>query len=309
MPDSRGSIYDEWRQAGSADLYNLFADCRCPVNDAEVWDWYPEYRPFLNKLHVAGLQGLRCAPHGIDPPPGLRVFSRPIYNLEGLSVGAEDVLPGGPMTYRAGYCWVEYLPGPQYNLDLLYVNGRIVFKAAMRPEFNDQGSVVRWESLPASIIPEEVAAVDRFAWEHFGQNYSGCLTAEVRDRRIVEVMPRMSSQFVDFYADGDEYVDAVLGIYRENRFPGELPEAPGGVSEVLRVPRDGAWDQKRLTPNLFRVRKLEQQHNIRVYIPVPVGWRLGDLPDDPWSFRVAYINSRNPVSREVRQRVMDEVLR
>lgn len=306
MPDARDSIYDEWRQGGHADLYNVFADARIPINDAEVWEWYPQHRHLLSKLRVAELQGLRCAPHGVLPPSDLRLFSRPIYNLEGLSVGARRVEPGHELRYRAGYFWTEYLPGPQFSIELAYLDGRIVFKAAMRPEFDAHGSVVRWESVPADVIPDAVAAVDRFAWEHVGQHYTGCLTAEVRGDRLVEIMPRMSPQFVDFYADGDEFVNAVLATYRHEE--AAFPDPPGGVSEVLRVVKSPGWGDAIPEPNLFRIKNLEKHNDVRIYIPLVPGVPLKHHADDPWSYRVGFVNSRERIAEELRLRILNEIV-
>lgn len=303
MPDAPGCIYDEWHQGGKADLYNVLAEARVPINDTQVWQWYPQYRFILNKLFVADRQGLDCAPHGV-PAPNKKLISRPIYNLEGLSVGARVVLPDHPIRYRAGYFWCEWLDEPQYSVELVYVNGFYKFAHAMRPVF-DEHSIIRWESVPAEIIPDVISYIDRFRRCHLGNNYSGCVTAEVRDGRIIEIMPRMSPQFVDFYADDDSYIENVLEIYRDNKLSNKFKPPVGGVSEVLRVPKNAAWGETSLSPNLFKLKDFEKYDKVRIYVPVEPRTRLKDTADEPWTYRVAYVNSENKISDELRTKILD----
>lgn len=304
MPSSPGLIYDEWRQ-GTGDVWNKLADARVPINDLQAWQWYPQYRHLLNKLLVAEKQGLECAPHGVSAP-NRKLISRPIYNLEGLSVGATAILPDHPMEYRAGHFWCEWLDEPQYSVELVYLNGFYKFVHAMRPIF-DAHSIVRWETVPYEIISDVISYIDRFRRAHVGENYSGCLTAEVRDGKIIEIMPRLSSQFVDFYADDDSYLDNVLEIYYSNTLTNKFKLAPGGVSEVLRVSKDACWKERILRPNLFRIKNLEKAYNVKIYIPLLKNQKLKANPDEPWSYRVAYVNSAKEISKDLRTKILDQV--
>lgn len=304
MPDCPGLIYDEWRQ-GNGDVWNRLASVKAPINDLQVWEWYPEHRNLLNKLDVAEKQGLKCAPHGV-PAPNKKLISRPIYNLEGLSVDATVVLPDHPIKYRAGHFWCEWLDEPQYSVELVYIDGFYKFAHAMRPIF-DNHSIIRWETVPYEIIPDVISYIDRFRRAHLGAKYSGCVTAEVRDGKIIEIMPRLSPQFVDFYADDDTYIENIINIYAENELKTEFTLAPGGVSEVLRVTKDACWGERVLQPNLFRIQHLEKAHNVRIYIPLLRGQKLKHNPDEPWTYRVAYVNSKNPISDKVRTKILDQV--
>jgi hypothetical protein len=305
MPDAPNYLYDEWRQGGP-DTYPNLVKARAPINDLELWLWYPQYRPLLNKLYIAQLQGLKSAPHGIDPPQ-IDLCSRPIYNLEGLSVGARKVKSGEPLEYTAGYFWTEYLAGPQYSIELVYLNGTIEAAYCCVPIFKDH-SIIQWKFLPEEELRAEIAYTDAFVKQFIDAAYSGCLTAELRSGKIIEIMPRLSSQFIDFYAEDDTYLDNVLEIYRHNRLKTPFKEPPGGVSDVLRVPNTDAWKEFVPKPDLSKIGKLEKQHGIRIYVPVMVDTALKYNADDPWSFRVAYINSKEGISEELKQQILDVVV-
>lgn len=305
MPDAPGCIYDEWRQGGETDLYETLAAARIPINDAQIWQWYPKYRSILNKLLVAERQGLACAPHGIAPP-NKKLISRPIYNLEGLSVGATVVLPDHPLRYKGGHFWCEWLDEPQFSVELVYLKGLYKFVHVMKPVF-DNHSIVRWESVPAESQKDLISYIDRFRRAHIGNFYSGCLTAEVRDGKIIEIMPRMSPQFVDFYADDDSYINNIIEIYCNNKLTKKFKPAPGGVSEVLRVPKCPSWGERTLRPNLFKIAALEKYDDIKIYIPLERGTRLEQNASDPWTYRVAFVNSKTQISNKLRNKVLDEV--
>jgi hypothetical protein len=75
---------DPWRMQ-----YFEGADCppgvNVPTEDADGWEWNPEFRWIYDKIAIARNQGLDAGPHG-TLPPSFPVFSKPIVNLKGMGI-------------------------------------------------------------------------------------------------------------------------------------------------------------------------------------------------------------------------------
>ena len=68
-------------------------DVNIPTEDADAWEWNPEFRWIYNKITVARSQELDAGPHG-TLPPSFPVFSKPIVNLKGMgSIPASSARP------------------------------------------------------------------------------------------------------------------------------------------------------------------------------------------------------------------------
>ena len=87
------------------------------MDDIEVWQKYPEYRIFHNKLWLAEISKLHCGPSGIPVPYDDYYCVRPIYNLLGMGVGAEKKLLKKGETVQPGYFWCEWLEGEHITVD------------------------------------------------------------------------------------------------------------------------------------------------------------------------------------------------
>ena len=89
---------DPWRMQ-----YFEGADCppgvNVPTEDADAWEWNPEFRWIYDKIVIARNQGLDAGPHG-TLPPSFPVFSKPIVNLKGMGVDTRIIHSA------ADYVWV-----------------------------------------------------------------------------------------------------------------------------------------------------------------------------------------------------------
>ena len=89
------------------------------IDDVEVATYiaYPEYRLFANKLWFSEQMGYKCGPRGVPVPKSDNYIVRPIYNLEGMGLGAEILLLDEFMDIPLGYFWCELFEGEQYTVD------------------------------------------------------------------------------------------------------------------------------------------------------------------------------------------------
>ena len=86
--------------------------------DEECWKAYPEHHLFFNKLWVAQQLGYKCGPGGVSIPETGFYIVRPIYNLDGMSRGAQrKFLNAGDFSTPPGYFWCEYFDGHHYSVD------------------------------------------------------------------------------------------------------------------------------------------------------------------------------------------------
>ncbi len=92
--------------------------------EEEVWFAYPWARhTYLNKLWLSEMLGYICGPSGIPIPKTGEYIVRPIYNLDGMSRGAErKFLQKGDNSTQPGYFWCEYFNGEQYSVDFIKIN-------------------------------------------------------------------------------------------------------------------------------------------------------------------------------------------
>lgn len=87
-----GYAYHHWAQPVAEVLSG--GGATVPLDDQSAYLQYPQYRWLFNKLLLSELQGLPAYPHGVEPSEvGITgpVFSKPIFNLWGLSTGARVI--------------------------------------------------------------------------------------------------------------------------------------------------------------------------------------------------------------------------
>lgn len=91
------------------------------MTDEDAYNKYPEHHAWFNKLYVAETFGYKCGPSGVDIPEDGVYVVRPIYNLSGMSVGAEvKELKAGDCSTPPGYFWCEYLTGKHYSANYVW---------------------------------------------------------------------------------------------------------------------------------------------------------------------------------------------
>lgn len=87
------------------------------MEDHDAWKAYPEYRKWFNKLYVSELLGYYCGPCGVAPDRDGYYIIRPIYNLSGMSAGAQKkfIKAGDATQVPPGYFWCEWFEGTHYS--------------------------------------------------------------------------------------------------------------------------------------------------------------------------------------------------
>lgn len=88
------------------------------MEDFQAWQSFPYVRHWFNKLYVAEAFGYRCGPGGVPPSKSGFYCVRPIYNLDGMSVGARKqwIEAGDRTGVEPGYFWCEWFDGDQYSI-------------------------------------------------------------------------------------------------------------------------------------------------------------------------------------------------
>ena len=88
------------------------------MEDFQAWQQYPYLRTWFNKLYLAEFMGYRCGPGGVPPQVSGYYCVRPIYNLDGMSVGARKqwIEAGDRTGVEPGYFWCEWFDGDQYSI-------------------------------------------------------------------------------------------------------------------------------------------------------------------------------------------------
>ena len=106
------------------------------MDDFQAWQKYPYLRTWFNKLHVAESMGYYSGPGGVAPEASGYYCVRPIYNLDGMSVGARKqwIEAGDRTGVEPGYFWCEWFDGDQYSItyksdDLYGYKQKSCFKA------------------------------------------------------------------------------------------------------------------------------------------------------------------------------------
>jgi len=88
------------------------------MEDFQVWQSFPYVRQWFNKMHLAELMGYYCGPGGVPPSKSGYYCVRPIYNLDGMSVGARRqwIEAEDRTGVEPGYFWCEWFDGDQYSV-------------------------------------------------------------------------------------------------------------------------------------------------------------------------------------------------
>lgn len=88
------------------------------MEDYEAWQSFPHMRQWFNKLHLAERLGYHCGPGGVPPAKSGYYCVRPVYNLDGMGVGArKQWIDAGDRTgVEPGYFWCEWFDGDQYSI-------------------------------------------------------------------------------------------------------------------------------------------------------------------------------------------------
>jgi hypothetical protein len=220
---------DPWR-------LQYFADVDCPddvfiaTDDADGYQWNPAHRWVYNKLTIAESQGLKCAPHGVDPPC-YPVFSKPIFNLDGMAVGSRRLSSAEEyaVARQPGHMWMTLLEGEHVSSDAAVVDGKMRWIRHVHGLARIGGTFDYW-TIEERRRPILEAYCARWI-ESFMAGYTGMLNIESIDNKIIEVHLRFADQWPDLY--GRDWLDAVVNLYATGTWDYSQETREIGFSVVL----------------------------------------------------------------------------
>lgn len=275
----------------------VIADSIIPVQDIYAYPLYPQYQWLYNKLILSRLQGLDAQPHGITPH-SFPVFSKPIYNLEGMSIGAKVLHQWSDEEYQAGHFWMPFLEGQQLSTDIAILDGKLRWACSFQPVMKDN-SFDHW------ILVETPSQLLKIFCDWIAQyltDFCGIINCETISQYIIECHLRMSTQFIDLYGPG--WLKKVALLYDEQIWkPHHIPEE--GYSVVLRTSKAGIY---RLDPQiLHHLRK--QVSSIQICFEEDRNVTTQRIDNDDYTYRLAIINDYDlQKCLEVREQLVKALL-
>lgn len=179
------------------------------MEDFQAWQKYPQVRSWFNKLHLAAHLGYDCGPGGVPPSVSGFYCVRPIYNLDGMGVGARKqwIEAGDRTGVEPGYFWCEWFDGDQYSVTY---NGKCVQQSCFKAE-RDEDQLFRFKRwtrsdhrfpIPISLEYEFMfASVDTINVEIIGDKVIEIHFRDTPDPDYDELIPVWNDeqQVVDIY--------------------------------------------------------------------------------------------------------------
>ena len=201
-----------------------------PTEDSDAWQWYPAHRWVYDKLAVAVSQGLAAGPHGTSPP-NFPVFSKPIVNLRGMSVGSRVLNSQAEYDahYAPGHFWMVLLQGRHVSSDLAVVKGEPRWWRHVTGKPVGEGMFDYW-----IVHAEPDAAIETQCGEWIKKHlagYSGMLNLETIGEKIIETHLRFADQWPDLYGPG--WVEALVELYERGEWNFADDDRTEGYSVVL----------------------------------------------------------------------------
>lgn len=192
--------------------------------DDDAWIAYPHHRGWFNKLEVSLRLGYACGPCGVAPTVSGYYVVRPIYNLEGMGIGAFKawIDAGDASRVPPGSFWCEWFDGDHHSVTYRWNDG-------WHP-------VSTWQGFNA---PDDLSRFHRWVRSKWSaplpQMFDvladcGVINVEFVGGRIIEVHLRPSP---------DPEVDGTLiPVWADNPVEGLVPAFDDG-NGFLPVPRIG----------------------------------------------------------------------
>lgn len=155
------------------------------VTDIEVLSYInqPKYRLFANKLWFAEQMGYKCGPRGVPVPEPGEYIVRPIYNLEGMGLGASIEYLWEESDIPLGYFWCELFQGDHITADWEKQDGEWVQCSTFRGIRNTENlyKFERWHRINHTMrLPDICAGIDA---ETINVEYIGNKPIEVHIRQ------------------------------------------------------------------------------------------------------------------------------
>jgi hypothetical protein len=272
---------DPWRLQYFA---HVTTAANIPTEDSDAWRWYPAHRWVYDKLAVALSQGLAAGPHGTTPP-AFPVFSKPIVNLRGMSVGSRVLKSQADYDahYAPGHFWMTLLQGRHVSSDVAVVEGAPRWWRHVTGKPAGEGTFDYW-----IVHAEPDAAIETRcgAWiEKYLAGYTGMLNVETIGETIIEAHLRFADQWPDLYGPG--WVEAVVELYERGQWNFADDDRTEGYSAVLfgphgrryRHPPAAAIEEVRRMPGITSVQITFHEDRAPEWHAMP-----------PGGFRLAIVN-------------------
>ncbi len=275
---------DPWRLQYFANIV-CPADVFVPTDDADAYRWNAPHRGVYNKLLVAESQGLDCAPHGVEPTH-YPVFSKPIFNLKGMSVGSRILRDRGDYENNChpGHMWMTLLQGEHVSSDFAVIDGGVHWVRHTAGLAMPGGTFDYWviEARHRAALEAHCAAWIR---SRLG-GYTGMLNLETIGGKIIEAHLRFSDQWPDLYGAG--WLDAMVGLYSRRVWEYADSDRRNGYSVILFGPhsRQYAFPPEEL---MSEIRAMQGVSSLQITFYENLDASSHIMP--PGAFRLAVINA------------------
>jgi hypothetical protein len=272
---------DPWRLQYFA---HITTAAQIATEDSDAWQWYPRHRWVYDKLQVALSQNLDAGPHG-TPPLRFPVFSKPIVNLKGMSVGSRVLHSQSDYDrhYAPGHFWMTLLDGRHVSSDLVVVDGEPRWWRHVTGKPTGEGTFDYW-TVHAEPDAEIEARCGEWVQKHLG-GYTGMLNLETIGGTIIEAHLRFADQWPDLYGPG--WVDALVGLYETGAWSFDDDDRSEGYSVVLFGPNGRRY--RHPPPAL-----VEEVKHIPGVTSVQISFHEDRAPEQhampPGGFRLAIVN-------------------
>lgn len=197
-------------------------------SDQEAWFEYPHYRHWFNKLELSLRLGYDCGPCGTAPSVTGPYVVRPIYNLEGMGVGAIKMIinAGDARQVPPGFFWCEWFTGLQHSITYEWdVRWDEWVPTSSWLGVNDPNNLSRFQkwvrsdwTAPLPYMFNELDDCDTINVEFIGD-------------KIIEVHLRPSPD--------PDWTTEIIPVWADQEVPEDMVEAYDDAGGFLQVPRLG----------------------------------------------------------------------
>lgn len=212
------------------------------LDDSLSWVLYPHHRWVYNKMLICETQGLAHGPHGTIPDQ-YPVFSKPIYNMNGMGTGSrlvaneQDYLNG----IEPGHFWMPLFKGRHVSTDVALEKGKPRWWQHATGVPREQGTFDYWTVHADADLPLQ-QYLSNWIGDHL-KGYSGIINVETIGGRIIECHLRMTSQWPDL--NGAGWLDVVANLYAKGVWSFDNVPKRDGFSVVLFVQKGKQWSVDR----------------------------------------------------------------
>lgn len=258
---------------------------RIPTEDADAYQWYPQYNWIYNKLAIALSQGLEAGPHGV-PPSSYPVFSKPMTNLKGMGVGSRILRSDADASryYVPGHMWMRLLEGDHVSTDVAVVNGRGKWWRHSTGKPFGRGMFDYW-TVHAESRPDIETYLHQWVRRNM-KGYTGLMNFETIGGTIIEAHMRFADQWPDLYGRG--WTEAAVRLYAEGRWEFYDKFRKDGYSVTL-FARHGHRYRSPRSARILKILSLPSIHSVQ--IPFHDNRKPEDHAMPPGGFRVGIINT------------------